>query len=155
MAGITASIGRQHARGRRRRLDPLADEEGDLGLRAGMDELVEPHRLAVWHDHARCQLAVDRLVDAEGEALDLAGESQLRADDVLAGLHAVLDDERLGFVAGVRVEEGVHAAERSDGRAVTLRGDQGVGDRPRIGHAAAPSPPNPTVTVPRCANSAS
>ena len=48
---------------------------GDLGLRAGMDELVEAHRFAVWHDHARCQPAVYRLVDAEGEALDPAGES--------------------------------------------------------------------------------
>ena len=61
-------------------------------------------------------------MDAEGEALDLARESQLRADDALASLYTVLDDERLGFVPGVRVEEGVQAAERRDRRAVTLRG---------------------------------
>src|SRR5258705_6384011 len=43
--------GRQHARRRCRRLDPLADEGGDLGLRAGMDELAEADPLAVLDEH--------------------------------------------------------------------------------------------------------
>ena len=118
MAGITASTAASTPAGGVDGSIRLPIRKAISGSARGWMSSASAHRLAVWHDHARCQLAVDRLVDAEGEALDPAGESQLRADDVLAGLQAVLDDQRLGFVRGVRVEEGVHAGERSDGCAV-------------------------------------
>ena len=52
--------------------------------------------------HARGQPAVHRFVDAQRVALDPAGQAQLRADDALAGLQPVLDEQRLRLVARSR-----------------------------------------------------
>ena len=93
--------GGQYLSDRGRGLDPLPDQERDLGLRARVDELVELQRLAVRHHHARCEPAEDRLVDAQCLPLDPAGQAQLRTDDPLAGLQAVLDHQRLGLVGRV------------------------------------------------------
>ena len=62
-------------------------------------------RLAVRDHHPRRQPAEDGLVDAQRLALDPARQPQLRTDDLLPGLQAVLDHQRLGFVGRLDAQE--------------------------------------------------
>ena len=100
---------------------------------------MEPHRLAVRHQHAGGETPEHRLVDVERLALDGAGHPQFRADHLLTGRHAVLDEERLCLIGGPHVEEGQPPGERRDGPALLLGRDQDVRDPPRAGCGTRPA----------------
>src|SRR5580692_6953271 len=90
-------------------------------------------------DHARGQAAVDRLTDAEGSPLRLAGHAELGADDPLAVLQPVPDEQGLRLVGGPGAEEWLRAGEGNDGLALAFGADQGSRDSLRGGHAASGS----------------
>ena len=91
----------QHSGDRRRGLDPFPEQERDLRFRPRTDQLAELHRFAVRQQHPGRQTAEHGLVDVERLALDGTGQPQLRADHVLPGRSAVLDEQRLRRVGGL------------------------------------------------------
>src|SRR5690606_863438 len=104
-------------------LQALLEHEGDLALRARLDELRgDRHRGAVLVAHGVGEVAEVRLVDVQHLLDGLARDANLLADDLLAvALEAVLQDARGDRVGVVDREIGVTIRERVEHVALAER----------------------------------
>ena len=105
--------------------------EHDLGLDAGMDQLVEPHRLVGVEQAGRQQLAEARRVDVHRDLLRPRGQPELRPDHQRTIVALPGDDLVLHRVRLVD-REATRRTERLQLATLSLGGDQLV-DRAHTG----------------------